>query len=134
MMAFIASIMILLTTNFSKADENQAPGQSTGGANQPETGAAYVVTPANGPGWLRCLGVFDLRFTAMGQMGGYDLAPPSPREEPGFPIEGSPPGGSRGMGRGGMMGGGYSNRRFSPYELQKIMSEKFLLAGADPTA
>jgi mono/diheme cytochrome c family protein len=129
--AVIISIMILLLANFAKGDENQAQGQSTGSTKQAKTVSAYVVTPANGPSWLKYLGVFDLRFTAMGQMGGYDLAPPSPREEPGFPIEGSPPGGSRGMGRGGMMGGGYSNRRLSPYELQKMINEKFLLAGAD---
>ena len=131
MMAFIISIMILLLVNLAEADKDQVPGQSTGNTNQPKTGAIYVVTPANGPSWLKYLGVFDLRFTAMGQMGGYEPPPPSPREEPGFPIEGSPPSGRGGMGRGGMMGGGYSNRRFSPYTLQKMLSEKFLLAGAD---
>jgi mono/diheme cytochrome c family protein len=36
-----------------------------------------------------------------------------------------------GMGRGGMMGGGYSNRRLSSYELEKLMNAKFLLAGVD---
>ena len=131
MMAFTVLTAALMLVNFAMASENQAIGQSAGSANRPNTGAAYVVTPTNGPSWLKYLGIFELRFTAMGQMGGYEPAPPSSRQEPRFPIEESASRGPMGMGRGGMMGGGYSNHRFSSYELEKLMNAKFLLAGVD---
>jgi mono/diheme cytochrome c family protein len=130
-MAFIVLTVVFMFADFAQTDENQAAGPAGVGATQQNTGAPNFVTPAHGPSWLKYLGIFNIRFTAMGEMGGHEPPPSSPREEPRFPVGGSPPSGPMGMGMGGMMGGAYSNYRFSPDELERMMSEKFLLAGVD---
>jgi mono/diheme cytochrome c family protein len=129
--ALIVLTVVLMLGDFARTAEDQAADAAGGSATQQNTGAAYFVTPAHGPSWLRYLGIFNLRFTAMGEMGGNELPPSSPREEPRFPVARSLPSGSMGMGMGGMMGRSYSNYRFSPGELERMMSEKFRLAGAD---
>jgi len=129
--AVLVFAVVFMSVDFAKMDESQAAGPAGGSATQQDAGAASFVTPAHGPSWLRHLEIFNIRFTAMGEMGGNELPPPSPREEPRFPVRRSPPSGPMGMGMGGMMGPSYSNYRFSPAELERMMSEKFLLAGAD---
>jgi len=89
------------------------------------------VTPAHGPSWIKHIGIFDIRATAMGEMGGYDPPPPSPRKEPEFPVETARPGNPTGMGMGGMMGRSYNNYRLSPAETERLMGERFFLAGSD---
>lgn len=128
---FTVFTLILVFVDRAKTEENQAAGQAVVSVALQNTGAAYFVTPAHGPSWLKYLGIFNLRFTAMGEMGGYEPPPSSPRKEPRFPVRGAPPGGRMGMGMGGMMGRTYSNYRFNRYELERMMNEKFLLAGAD---
>jgi mono/diheme cytochrome c family protein len=130
-MAFTVFSIVLVLANFGKTDQKQAASGAGVSATQQNTEAAYFVTPAHGPSWLKHLGIFNLRFTAMGQMGGYEPPPSSAREEPRFPVGGSPPSGPMGMGTGGMMGRSYSNYRFNPYEVERMMNEKFLLAGVD---
>jgi mono/diheme cytochrome c family protein len=95
------------------------------------TGRPYFVTPVYGPSWIRHLGIFEIGFTAMGQMGGLNLAPPSSRVEPKFPIEIRRPRGRGGMGMGGMMGQSYSYYPTNPSEVARLLDEKFLLAGVD---
>jgi mono/diheme cytochrome c family protein len=130
-MGFILLIVVVICANLAKTEESQAAGQGGASATRQNTGAVYSVTPAHGPSWLKHLGILDLRFTAMGEMGGYEPPPPSPREEPKFPIAEAQPRGAPGMGVGGMRGPFYPNRRFSPYELERMMNEKFVLAGGD---
>jgi mono/diheme cytochrome c family protein len=118
-----------------------ADGKSAGNrpVDQPkadleDVAGPYVVTPAAGPSWLKLIGIVDIRFTSMGQMGGDAPPPPSPRMEPDFPLGGPPRGGGMGMGgmgMGGMMGRNYSAPQYSPYELERMMSARFSLAGSD---
>jgi mono/diheme cytochrome c family protein len=131
MMAIIVLAVVLVSANFAKMDENPTAGQAGMSATQQNTRAVYSVTPAHGPSWLKHLGIFNLRSTAMGEMGGYEPPPSSAREEPRFPVGGSPPRNPIGMGAEEMRRGFYPNYRFSPYELERMMNEKFLLAGVD---
>jgi mono/diheme cytochrome c family protein len=130
-MAFIVFGVALMFADFAKTGENPTTDPAGVSAAQQNTDPAYFVTPAHGPSWLKHLGIFNLRFTAMGQVGGYGPPPASAREEPRFPVQRMPPWGPGGMGTGGMMGRSYANYRFSPYELKRMMNEKFLLAGVD---
>jgi mono/diheme cytochrome c family protein len=112
-------------------DERQSAGGPGVSAEKQANDSAYIVTPVRGPSWVKQIGIFDIRFTAMGEMGGYGPPPPSPRKEPTFPVEATAPRGRMGMGMGGMMGRSYSNYRFSPSQLENMMVQSFFLAGAD---
>jgi mono/diheme cytochrome c family protein len=134
-LVIIGILTLVMAVLVFAAKENPVQRQSAGqpgvSSNQQNSEPAYEVTPVVGPSWLKLIGIFDIRFTAMGHMGGDGPPPPSPRVEPDFPVEQTPSGGRMGMGMGGMMGRSYSNQRFGPYELERMMNEKFLLAGAD---
>jgi mono/diheme cytochrome c family protein len=124
--------LLLAAAGFVYAANGKTAGSQP--VDQPEGGVkdfvvTYVVTPVTGPSWLKLIGIFDMRLTAMGQMGGDGPPPPSPRVEPDFPVQGPSRGG--GMGMGGMMGGNYSAPQYSPYELEQMMSARFSLAGSD---
>jgi mono/diheme cytochrome c family protein len=133
----IGILTLVMAVLVFAANENPVETQSAGRpgvtSNQQDSEPADVVTPVIGPSWLKLIGIFDIRFTAMGHMGDGGSPVSSPRVEPDFPVEQTPPGGRMrmGMGMGGMMGRPYSNQRFGPYELERMMNEKFLLAGAD---
>jgi mono/diheme cytochrome c family protein len=134
-LVIIGILTFVMAVPVFAANENpvqtQSAGRSAVSGNQQDSEPVYVVTPVLGPSWLKLIGIFDIRFTAMGHMGGDGTPPRSPRVEPDFPVAQTPPRGRMGMGMGGMMGRSYSNRQFSPYELERMMNEKFLLAGAD---
>jgi hypothetical protein len=135
--AFIGTVLIgifiIFTAIFIFADKGEAQQSQT--ARQSELkdkqtfDPADIVTPVGGPSWLKQIGIFDIRASAMGEMGGYDPPPLSPRKEPVFPMETARSGGRMGM--GGMMGRSYSNDRLSPSELERLMGERFFLAGSD---
>ncbi|MFZ0451634.1 MAG: c-type cytochrome [Desulfatiglandaceae bacterium] len=133
----LIGILTLITAVFvlaaeGKPAESRLADQSGVRAAQQDPGGAYFVMPAYGSSWLKYLGVYDLRFSAMGEMGGNGPPPPSPRVEPGFPLESAPPAGGMGMGMGGMMGGRYDAApRFSPSEIERMMGARFTLAGID---
>jgi mono/diheme cytochrome c family protein len=135
---FLAStaIGIVLAASLGFAAPGSAAEYKPAGQAEVKTiaqtpGPSYLVTPVFGPSWLKHLGIFDIRWTAMGQMGGLELAPRSPRQEPNFPVEVPPPRGRGGRGMGGMMGQIYSNYPSKPSEVARLMDEKFLLAGID---
>jgi len=135
--AFIGTVLIgifiIFTGIFIFADKGEAQQSQT--VQQSEFkdkqtfDPANIVTPVGGPSWLKQIGIFDIRASAMGEMGGYDPPPLSPRKEPVFPMETARSGGRMGM--GGMMGRSYSNDRLSPSELERLMLERFFLAGSD---
>ena len=125
---FIVFMAIFMFLDKGKAGESQSGRQSELKDKQ-NFDPADIVTPVGGPSWLKQIGIFDIRASAMGEMGGYDPPPPSPRKEPVFPIETSRSGGRMGM--GGMMGRSYSNDRLSPSELERLMGQQFFLAGSD---
>ncbi len=132
--AFIVTGMVLVLAFFvfingGKAAEAKPGDQTKTKSPNPTTGSTFVVTPVHGPSWIRHLGLFDIRYTAMGQQGGSQPAPKSSRIEPGFQIEVPPPRGRRGMGM--MMGRIYSNYQTSPEQVAKLMDEKFFLTGTD---
>ncbi|MGA8179840.1 MAG: cytochrome c [Desulfobacterales bacterium] len=131
----IGILIILAAVIVLASDGNAGKSPSTGltgGSNDKQNlYPADLVTPAHGPSWLKHLGIFDIRASAMGEMGGYDPPPPSPRKEPEFPVDTAPSGNPMGMGMGGMMGRSYSNYRLSPGEAEKLMGERFFLAGSD---
>ena len=125
---FIVFMAIFVFVDKGKAEESQ-PGPQSELKDKQKFDPADIVTPVGGPSWLKQIGIFDIRASAMGEMGGYDPPPLSPRKEPVFPMETSRSGGRMGM--GGMMGRSYSNDRLSPSELERLMGEQFLLAGSD---
>jgi mono/diheme cytochrome c family protein len=127
--AVLTAIFVLV--DHGEPGESQSAGQPGVSANEQTFEPAYVVTPVRGPSWLKRIGIFDIRFTAMGEMGGYNPPPPSPRKEPIFPVEEVPPGGRMGMGMGGMMGRFYPYHRSNPYEIERLMIERFFLTGID---
>lgn len=108
-----------------KTAENRPVDQPEGGVK--DFVGTYVITPVNGPSWLKLIGIFDMRLTSMGQMGGDGPPFPSPRVEPDFPVQGPP----RGGGMGGMMGRNYAAPQYSPDELERMMNARFSLAGSD---
>lgn len=128
---FIAFMAFSVFADNGKPKDSQSAGQP--GVNDKQIADPVgVVTPVHGPSWIKQMGIFDIRATAMGERGGYDPPPPSPRKEPEFPVETERSGNSMGMGMGGMMGGrSYSNYRLSPSELERLMGERFSLAGID---
>jgi mono/diheme cytochrome c family protein len=127
---FIIFMALLVFADNGKPRGSQSAGQS-GVSNKQIAEPGGVVTPVHGPSWLKQIGIFDIRATAMGERGGYDPPPPSPRKEPEFPVETERSGNPMGMGMGGMMGRSYSNDRLSPSEVKRLMSEQFFLAGID---
>jgi mono/diheme cytochrome c family protein len=127
---FIIFMALLVFADNGKPRDSQSAGQS-GVSNKQIAEPGGVVTPVHGPSWLKQIGIFDIRATAMGERGGYDPPPPSPRKEPEFPVETERSGNPMGMGMGGMMGRSYSNDRLSPSEVKRLMSEQFFLAGID---
>lgn len=127
---FIIFMALLVFADNGKPRDSQSAGQS-GVSNKQIAEPGAVVTPVHGPSWLKQIGIFDIRATAMGERGGYDPPPPSPRKEPEFPVETERSGNPMGMGMGGMMGRSYSNDRLSPSEVKRLMSEQFFLAGID---
>ena len=124
----IISTVLVLASN-GNTGKSALTGHTGAGGDTQNLDPANLVTPAHGPSWLKHLGIFDLRASAMGEMGGYDPPPPSPRKEPEFPVSTARYGNSMGM--GGMMGRSYSNYRLSPAELERLMGERFFLAGSD---
>jgi len=127
---FIAFMAFSVFADNGKPKDSQSSGQS-GVSDKQNFESAGVVTPVRGPSWLKQMGIFDIRATAMGEVGGYDPPPPSPRKEPEFPVETARSGYAMGMGMGGMMGRSYSNYRLSPSEIERLMDERFSLAGND---
>ncbi len=128
MVIVFASLVII---NLGKAAEHKSTSQAKAKTAKQATGFSFVVTPVQGPSWIKFLGLFDIRYTAMGQRGGILPAPLSSRIEPKFQIESPPPRGRMGMGMGGMMGRIYSNFQTSPSEVARLMDEKFFLTGGD---
>ena len=129
-------IFIVLAVIFviaSNGNTGESPVTEHTGANRDTKNIdpADLVTPAHGPSWLKHIGIFDIRASAMGEMGGYDTPPPSHRREPEFPVETAGSGNPMGMGMGGMMGRSYSNYRLSPSEIERLTGESFFLAGSD---
>ena len=125
----LIGILIVFTVAFIFAEKGEARKSKV--KDKQTLDPADVVTPVHGPSWLKRLGIFDIRASAMGEMGGYDPPPPSPRKEPEFPVSTARYGNSMGMGMGGMMGRSYSNYRLSPAEAERLMGERFFLAGSD---
>lgn len=122
--------VLLFAAEGNPAEKRSADRSGVRAAQQDRNGT-YFVTPVYGPSWLKYLGIYDIRFSAMGEMGGNGTPPPSPRVEPGFPLESTPPAGGMGMGMGGMMGRQYYAPRFSPSEIEDMMGARFTLAGVD---
>jgi mono/diheme cytochrome c family protein len=127
---FIIFMAFSVFADNGKSRESQSVGQS-GVSDKQNVDPAGVVTPVRGPSWLKQMGIFDIRASAMGERGGYDPPPPSPRKEPEFPVETARSAGRMGMGMGGMMGRSYSNYQINPSEIQRLMGERFFLAGID---
>jgi mono/diheme cytochrome c family protein len=88
-----------------------------------------VVTPVQGPSWLKHLGIEDTRNSSMGRMGGSEEPPASQRSEPGLESSEEQP--NVGMGMGRMMGRIYSSVRTNPRDLSRLMNERFTITGAD---
>lgn len=95
--------------------------------------SSSIITPVQGPSWLQHLGIAQINQTSMGQVGGNEGPPESPRQEPDIIV--SDGGGDGGMMGGGMMGGGMMNRgsssQISPEELNDLISRTFILSGSD---
>jgi mono/diheme cytochrome c family protein len=131
----LIGIFIVFTGIFIFADKGEAKQSQTarqsGVKDKQNLDPADVVTPVRGPSWLKQLGIFDIRASAMGEMGGYDPPPPSPRKEPIFPVETARSGGGMGMRMGGMMGRSYSSYRLNPPDIERLIGERFFLAGSD---
>jgi mono/diheme cytochrome c family protein len=128
---FLILAAIFMFASNGDTGKSPAAGHTQTSLDQQTMDSAGLVTPAHGPSWLKHLGIFDIRASAMGEMGGYDPPPPSPRKEPEFPVDTASSGNPMGMGMGGMMGRSYSNYRLSPGEAEKLMDERFFLAGSD---
>lgn len=120
---FIVLTSILVFLDNGKTDESQSAGLPGVNAKEQNVGPTYMVTPVSGPSWLKQIEIFDIRLTAMGEMGGYDPPPRSPRKEPNFPVEEEPPGGRMRMGMGKMMERPYSNYRSDPSEVERLILE-----------
>jgi mono/diheme cytochrome c family protein len=123
--------MILFFVDDGNSDESRSAGQPSVGVKEQKFGPDDIVTPVHGPSWLKQIGIFDIRLTPMGKMGGYNPPLPSPRKEPYFPVEGVSRGGRMGMGMGGMLGRSRFNYRSAPSEIERLMGESFFLAGID---
>jgi mono/diheme cytochrome c family protein len=128
---FTALAAIFVLVDHWGPGQSQSAGQPGVNPNEQNSEPAYVVTPVRGPSWLKRLGIFDIRLSPMGEMGGYELPPPSLRKEPRFPVEARPFGGRMGMGMGGMMGRYYPYDRSNPSEVERLMAERFFLVGID---
>jgi mono/diheme cytochrome c family protein len=130
---FTVLTMVLMFSANGNPDESQSTGQIGPSAKQQSSDPDYVVTPVLGPSWLKHLGIYDIRYSAMGEMGGNGPPAPSPRKEPEFPVQEAPRGrmGMGGLGMGGMMGRSYNAYQPDPAEMQRMMDEKFFLAGSD---
>jgi mono/diheme cytochrome c family protein len=131
---FTVLTIVLMFAAIGNPDESQSAGQSGASAKEQISDPDYVVTPVLGPSWLKQLGIYDIRYSAMGEMGGNGSPAPSPRKEPEFPVhEAAPRGGMGmgGMGMGGMMGRSSNAYQPDPAEMQRMMDEKFSLAGSD---
>ena len=130
----LMGVIMMVTAFFvSAAPANPDKARPIDGSDDKPNGrqqtARYVITPVFGPSWLKLLGIFDIRLSAMGEMGGDGPPQPSPRIEPDFPIETDPPEG--GMGMGGMMGRNYQPPRYSRSDIENMLGETFFLAGID---
>ena len=125
----LAAVLVLASNGNTGKSPVASDRESSG--NTQTFDPADLVTPAHGPSWLRHIGIFDIRASAMGEMGGYDPPPPSPRKEPQFPVETRRSGNPMGMGMGGMMGRPYANYRLSSSEVKRLTGERFFLAGSD---
>jgi hypothetical protein len=101
-LVIIGILTLAMAVPVFAANENpvqtQSAGRSAVSGNQQDSEPVYVVTPVLGPSWLKLIGIFDIRFTAMGHMGGDGTPPRSPRVEPDFPVAQTPPRGRMGMG------------------------------------
>jgi mono/diheme cytochrome c family protein len=128
---FIILAAVLMLASNGNTGKSPSAGQAGTSRDAKNLDPADLVTPAHGPSWLKRLGIFDIRASAMGEMGGYDAPPPSPRREPEFPVETAGSGNPMGMGMGGMMGRSYSSNRLSPSEIERLTGESFFLAGSD---
>jgi mono/diheme cytochrome c family protein len=121
------AIFIFSANGFAAGDRSAAKPQAREG--QQNLKPLYRVTPAIGFSWLKMMGVFDISFSPMGEMGGDAPPPPSDRIEPEFPVGQGPPAG--GMGMGGMMGRGYAAPQYSRGEIDRMLDQRFVLAGSD---
>ena len=130
---FTLLTMVFMSAAIGNPEESRSAGQPGAGVKEQISDPDYVVTPVFGPSWLKQLGIYDIRYSAMGEMGGNGLPTPSPRKEPEFPVQEAPGGrmGMGGMGMGGMMGRSYNAYQPDPAEMQRMMDEKFYLAGSD---
>jgi mono/diheme cytochrome c family protein len=126
----LAAAICICSANGHSADRRSA-GTSDGRTGNRNVRPLYKVTPVIGYSWLKLIGVFDIRNSPMGEMGGDGPPPPSDRIEPEFPVGGAPPEGGMGMGMGGMMGRGYAGPRYSRSEIESMLDQRFSLAGVD---
>jgi mono/diheme cytochrome c family protein len=126
----ILGAVLLLSSNGNTA-KSAAEGSAGSIRDNQNMASADLVTPAHGPSWIKRIGIFDIRATSMGEMGGYGPPPLSPRKEPEFPVVTARYGNPMGRGMGGMMGRSYNNYRLSPAEAERLIGKRFFLAGSD---
>ena len=128
---FIILGAVLLIASNGNTGKSTSAGHTGASRDKQNNDPNDLVTPPHGPSWLKRIGIFNIRASAMGEMGGYDAPPPSPRKEPEFPVTTAGPGNPMGMGMGGMMGRPYGNYQLSPSEVERLTGESFSLAGSD---
>ena len=86
---------------------------------------APLVTPVEGPSWMKHLGIADIQSTALGQMVGTEPASASRRQEPDLPPAGEKGSLSRTIDKI------LSLFRSESRQTSKLMDETFVLAGSD---
>jgi mono/diheme cytochrome c family protein len=127
--AVVIVIVVPAAIGCTGGSETRPAGVRNGAAAQVANDSAWGVTAVQGPSWIAHLGIQDIRQTAMGQAGGSEPPPSSPRQEPGLTGGENLP--RRGMGMGSMMGRIYSVYRSDEHEVARLMDETFLLSGSD---
>jgi mono/diheme cytochrome c family protein len=128
---FLAATLFAFATvflNCARPGEQQPDGPKKDSRVQMDP----VVTPVEGPSWLKHLGITN---SPMGRMGGTEPPQVPPRQEPPLEIPHEQPGGGMGMhggmGMGRMMGRILSSVRSNPAETSNLMNEEFSITGAD---
>ena len=85
---------------------------------------AYSVTPVQGPSWLKHLGL-QISQTRIGQMGGVEQAPPTPRKEP------APAGEAAAVELHSVLHRIMSKFLSNPGQASRTYNQQFLVTGAD---
>jgi mono/diheme cytochrome c family protein len=78
---FLFLVIVVAVLAVSPPPFHHARATSGQTDTQRQDSSTYIVTPVEGPSWIRHLGI-DLQSTALGQMGGEEPAPASQRKEP----------------------------------------------------